>query len=208
LGGWTFEQRNVLQYARNILASAQRGVPELADVTVQSALEDLPRARQAAEKVMATQNEGGVWMWGDNKTDLSPGDVEGPRRFDSIGSWFRVENSQVRTILRYIELARMVAGEIPVERRGYGVLRADAYPYTDWWDLDWEARSKRRASPALVAVPKGDVHREKGNGRIDDYGGDSAVPGAHLGAGVVQSSGHLVAGARRADPAHYLGAQL
>ena len=56
----------------------------------------------------------------------------------SIGGYVQAVCWEVRPILRYIELARMVTGELPAVRRGYADPLATAYPYADRWDVDWD----------------------------------------------------------------------
>ena len=88
---------------------------------------------------MATQNEAGVWVFYDGQ--LSPPE-SGALRLGSIGGYMRAVCWEVRPILRYIELARMAAGEIPADRRGMADPRATAYPYSDWYEVDWDANTE------------------------------------------------------------------
>ena len=81
----------------------------------------------AAAEAMESQNEAGVWVV--------------PKIADymgSIGAVFYTESGQVRSILRYIEAARIAKGELAPIWRGDGNVRQMAYPEDGWYDVAWD----------------------------------------------------------------------
>jgi hypothetical protein len=126
IGIWYLQEYDMLNSMRRFLKVAKSGLPSLPDMSAEAAQKSLPGLRLGAEKVLETQNEAGVWV--NPKVASFMG---------SIGSGFSASLPELRSILLYIERARIAMGELaPVYRGDVGMIRT-AYPATDWYDVDW-----------------------------------------------------------------------
>jgi len=126
IGVWYLRVNPMTEPTEGLLAAAEPA-STAPQVTRQIALQRLPELRAAAEDAMESQNEAGVWVV--------------PKIADfmgSIGAVFYTESGQVRSILRYIEAARIAKGEVAPVWRGDGDLRQMAYPEDGWYDVAWD----------------------------------------------------------------------
>ena len=125
-GRWYLEKTPIVRSLRRILEQAEAGVPGVPSLKEEDFLAQLPGLRGQAEHARDTQNEAGVWV------------VPNVAGFmGSLGAGFTAHIPRALLLLRYIEAARMVKGELALEARGGGGMRSAAYVGDSWYDLRW-----------------------------------------------------------------------
>ena len=88
----------------------------------------LPELRKNAISALETQHPSGMWI-----------EANVARFQASLGQGFGLTSKQSAAILRYVEVARIILGEIPPVYRGNGSILNMAYPHGGWYDIDWKA---------------------------------------------------------------------
>jgi len=138
IGRWCLEQGPMLGPIQAILDSAAD--PDAAlppEVTVEGAMELRPPYastqtasgwRAFVQSFLDSQNEAGVWV--------------SPNTGRHLGEGFQSDPYYVRHLLYYIEHARIALGEIEPMYRGGGNLLKMAYPYADWYEVNWEVNTE------------------------------------------------------------------
>ena len=125
-GRWYLEKTSIVRSLRRVLEQAEGDVPHGPKLTREDLRARLPGLRGQAQHARDTQNEAGVWV------------VPNVAGFmGSVGAGFTAHIPRVLLLLRYVEAARMVKGELAFEVRGGGGMRSAAYVGDSWYDLKW-----------------------------------------------------------------------
>ncbi len=96
--------------------------------TAAAALAALPDLRGQAQHAMDSRNEAGVW------TVPNVADFMG-----SLGEGFGSSIPRASMMIAYVEAARIAMGGLEPRYPGSHNMRQLAYPYPDWYEVDWEA---------------------------------------------------------------------
>ncbi len=112
---------------KELLRNAARPARRNPEISIVNAADLLVQLRPQVEKLLASQNENGVWT--SPPAMLTDMDKKAP------GNNFSA-NLPV-PLLRYIEAARSVMGELPIQWRGDGSLASMAYLEENWYDIPW-----------------------------------------------------------------------
>ena len=125
-GSSYLRRSNILSAVKKALDGAMGAKPAPPQITPESAKERLSTLRESVQHALDTQNRAGVWV--------SP---KFASFMGSLGAGFINHCPRVRTLLSYVEAARIAMGELEPAYRGDGALRSMAYPMGDWYELDW-----------------------------------------------------------------------
>ncbi len=112
---------------KDLLRNAARPARRNPEISIMNAADLLVQLRPQVEKLLATQNEKGVWTC--PLATMRDMDKKAPG--DNFSAQLPIP------LIRYIEAARMVMGELPIQWRGNGLIASMAYLEEDWYDIPW-----------------------------------------------------------------------
>ena len=111
-----------------MLAQALGSKPNPTVLTAEAAMASLADKRDAAEHAIGSANEAGVWT------------VPNVANFmGSLGEGFSSNIPRASMMISYVEAARIAMGELAPRYPGSSNIRYLAYPYPDWYEVDWTA---------------------------------------------------------------------
>jgi hypothetical protein len=117
---------NVGKTVARLLQQAEDGPPAREVLTADAAMAALEGKRTLAEGAIDSRNEAGVW------TVPVVADYMG-----SIGEGFGSNIPRASYMIGYIEAARIAMGELEPRYPGSHSLLQLAYPFEDWYEVDW-----------------------------------------------------------------------
>lgn len=118
--------QNIGRTVSRMLERALGAKPTPTVLTAEGALAELAAKRAAAQGAMDSRNEVGVW------TVPVVADFMG-----SLGEGFSSNIPRVTMMIAYVEACRIAMGELTPRYPGSYDLRQLAYPFPDWYEVDW-----------------------------------------------------------------------
>lgn len=118
--------RDIGSGVAHYLKLAQGNAPVGRKLTAEAAMASLAAKREQSQYAIRTANEKGVWT------------VPVASNFiGSLGESFGSNIPRASMIITYVEAARIAAGELSPRYPGSHNIRYLAYPYPDWYEVDW-----------------------------------------------------------------------
>ncbi len=128
IGSSYAQKRSVAPTVARLLRGALGDKPNPTVLTAEAAMASLAEKREKAQYAMETANEAGVWT------------VPNVANFmGTIGEGFGSSIPRSAMMIAYVEAARIAMGEIEPRYSGSPNLRLLAYPFPDWYEVDWAA---------------------------------------------------------------------
>lgn len=131
IGAGYAQTRKIGPTVARILERAQGAKPRPKKLTPKDALASLTGKRGSAEHAMSTCNEAGVW------TSPVVSNFMG-----SIGEGFGSNVPLASMMIAYVEACRLTMGELSPRYSSSGDIKRLAYPFPDWYEVDWEECTK------------------------------------------------------------------
>ncbi|MCD6359451.1 MAG: pectate lyase, partial [Armatimonadetes bacterium] len=127
IGSGYTKTRKIGPTISRFLEQALGSKPKPTVLTAEAAMASLAGRRSGAEHALSTCNEAGVWT------------VPNVANFmGSLGEGFSSNIPRAAMMISYVEACRIAMGELAPRYPGSHDIRYLAYPFPDWYDVDWD----------------------------------------------------------------------